>query len=213
MIVHTTKDTLESVINTAIRYFAIAGAYTAALGIVVGASVIRLYAGPHFDSSVVPLQILSGGQIVLCMTQGLSSMSIARGYHRKLFQCSVIGLVLNVALNLILIPTYGIRGSAAATTICEVLLSVVMARIIRKDLGVTPHIFKASWRAAVAAAVPCVALWHWYAHGKAASLTGFLLVIPATALFVLTLFVLRGIPSEVVPAMRGLLSGKESDPS
>jgi O-antigen/teichoic acid export membrane protein len=210
MIVHTAEDELESVVNATIRYFAIAGALTAALGIVIGASVIRLYAGPHFDSAVVPLQILSGGQVVLFMTQGLSNISIARGHHRKLFQCSLIGLVLNVALNLVLIPSFGIRGSAAATTLCELILSVVMARIIRKDLGVTPHVFRASWRAAIAAAVPCLALWHWYAHGKASSLAGFLLAIPATALFVLVLFLLRGIPSEVVPAVRGLLFRKES---
>ncbi len=73
-IVHTAEDKLKSVVNAALDYFAIAGALTAALGIVVGASVIRLYAGPHFDSAVVPLQILSAGQIVLFMTQGLSSI-------------------------------------------------------------------------------------------------------------------------------------------
>jgi O-antigen/teichoic acid export membrane protein len=209
MIVHTAEDQLELVINAAMKYFAIAGALTAALGIVIGASVIRLYAGPHFGSAVVPLQILSGGQIVLCMTQGLSSMSIARGHHRKLFQCSLIGLVLNVTLNLILIPSFGIRGSAAATTLCELLLSMVMAFIIRKDLGVTPHIFRASWKAAIAAAVPCVALWHWYAYGKASSPMGFILAIPVVALFALVLLLLRGIPSEVVPAVRGLLFRKE----
>lgn len=166
MIVHTSEARLKSVIDSSLTYFAIAGALTAALGVVVGASVIRLYAGPHFDSAVVPLQILSAGQIVLFMTQGLSSISIARGHHRKLFQCNLIGLILNVALNLILIPSFGIRGSAAATTLCEVLLAMVMARIIRKDLGVTPRIFRASWRAGLAAIVPCVVLWHWYAHGK-----------------------------------------------
>jgi hypothetical protein len=90
---------------------------------------------------------------------------------------------------------------------------MVMARIIRKDLGVTPRIFRASWRAAVAAVVPCAVLWHWYAHGKAASLTGFLLSIPTAALFVLVLFLLRGIPEEVIPTLRSLLFHNESDVS
>lgn len=209
MIVHTAEDQLEEVINTSIKYFAITGALIGALGIVTGASVIRLYAGPHFESAVLPLQILSGAQVVLFMTQALSSISIARGHHRKLFQCSLIGLVLNVALNLILIPPFGIRGSAAATTICELLLSMVMARIIRKDLGVTPHIFRASWRAALAATVPCVVLWHWYAHGKASSPAGLFLAIPTAVLFALILFLLRGVPSEVHTTIRELLFRKE----
>jgi PST family polysaccharide transporter len=205
MIVHTADDHLDGVINAAIKYFAITGALMGTLGIVIGASVVRLYAGPHFDSAVLPLQILSSGQVVLFMTQGLSSISIARGHHQKLFQCSLIGLVLNVILNFALIPSFGIRGSAAATTLCELLLSVVMARIIRKDLGVTPHIFKASWRSALAAVVTCAALWHWYAHGKASSPGGLLLALPATAMFVLVLLLLRGIPGEVLSMGRGLL--------
>jgi O-antigen/teichoic acid export membrane protein len=212
MIVHTAKEELKSVVNAAITYFAIAGAFCATLGIVAGASVVRLYAGQSFNDAVVPLQILSCGQIVLFMTQGLSSISIARGHHRKLFQVSLIGFVLNVAMNLVLIPFFGIRGSAAATTMCEVLLSMVMAYIIRKDLGVTPHILRASWKAAIAAAVPCSVLWPWYADGKASSPAGLLLTIPASALFVLVLFLLRGIPNELVPAVRGLLGRKESDP-
>lgn len=212
-IVHTAEDKLKSVLNAALAYFAVAGALTAALGIVVGASVIRLYAGPHFDSAVVPLQILSGAQIVLFMTQGLSSMMIARGRFRKLFLCNAIGLVLNVALNLILIPSFGIRGSAAATTVCELLLSMVMVLLVRMNLGVTPHILRVSWKPALAAAVPCVVLWHWYANGRASSVTGLLLAIPVIALFALALFLLRGIPREVVPVVRGLLSRTDGEPS
>lgn len=212
-IVHTAEDRLKSVIDGALTYFAIAGALTATLGIVVGASVIRLYAGPHFASAVVPLQILSAGQIVLFMTLGLANISIARGHHRRLFISNAIGLLLNIALNLILIPSFGIRGSAAATTACELLLSMVMAGIIRRDLGATPHILRASWRAALAAVVPCVILWHWYADGRASSPTGLLLAIPAVALFVLTLFLLRGAPKEVLPALRGLLARGEGNSS
>lgn len=213
MIVHTPQDELESVINRTMRYYAIAGALTAALGVVMAASIIRLYAGEQFNSAVVPLQILSAGQVVLFMQQGLSSISIARGHHQKLFQSNLIGLVINVALNFALIPSFGIRGSAAATTICEVVLAFLMARIIRIDLRVVPRIFRASWKPALAAAVPCVVLWHWYADGRASSPMGLLLSIPAAALFATALLLLGGIPREVVPVVRGLLFRKEGGAS
>jgi len=209
MIVRTARVRLNTVVNTAIVYYAIAGAFVAALGVVCGASVIRLYAGPHFVGAVFPLQILSCGQIFLFMTQGLSSMSIARGHHRKLIQCSLVGFMLNVALNLAIIPHFGIRGSAAATTLCEVLLSMVMAWIIRRDLGVKPHIFRASWKSVVAAAIPCVVLWHWYAHGKASAPIGLFLMVPTAMLFLLVLFLLRGIPGELMPTIRTIMSRKE----
>ncbi len=54
--------------------------------------------------------------------------------------------------------------------------------------------------------VPCVVLWHWYGNGRASSPTDLLLAIPVIAMFALVLFLLRGIPSELVPIVRGLLS-------
>ncbi|MGH9918621.1 MAG: hypothetical protein ACRD6W_07120, partial [Nitrososphaerales archaeon] len=75
-----------------------------------------------------------------------------------------------------------------------------------------PHILRSSWRPAIAAAVPCIVLWHWYSSGRSSSLTGFLLAIPACVLFVLVLFLLRGIPREFVPALRGLFRRTETEP-
>ena len=213
MIVHTTDDMLESVVNSALVYYAIAGALVTAMAVISGASVIRLYAGPHFSGAVLPLQILSCGQIFLFMSQGLSNMSIARGHHRKLFQSNLVGFVLNVAFNLAIIPHFGIRGSAAATTLCEVLLTLVMTWIIRKDLGITPHIIRASWKSLLAAVAPCVVLWHWYSHGKMSSPFGLLLTVPTAFIFLLVLFLLRGIPREVKPMVRSFFSSKQGGPS
>jgi O-antigen/teichoic acid export membrane protein len=209
-IVRTAEENLSTIVNVVIVYYAIAGALIAALAVVSGASVVRLYAGPHFSSAILPLQILSCGQIFLFMSSGLSNISIARGYHRKLFQCGLIGFVLNVALNLALIPHFGIRGSAVATTGCEVLLSLIMARIVRRDLKVIAHIIRASWRAILSAAAPCVILWHWYGHSKETVLSGFILMIPTGFLFLLVLVLLGGIPKEMVSMIREFMPRKKS---
>jgi O-antigen/teichoic acid export membrane protein len=212
-IVHTAEEKLSVIVNVVIVYYAIAGAFVASLAVVSGSSVVRLYAGSHFNSAIFPLQILSCGQIFLFMSSGLSNISIARGYHRKLFQCGLIGFVLNVALNLAVIPHFGIRGSAAATTVCEVILSLIMARIVRRDLKVTAHVIRASWKAIVAAAAPCVILWHWYGHSKETVLSGFTLMIPTACLFMLVLLLLRGIPKELVSMVREYLPRNKGDRS
>ena len=210
-IVRTADDQLDTIVNMVIVYYAIAGALIASLAVVGGSSVVRLYAGNQFASAVLPLQILSCGQIFMFMSGGLSNISIARGHHRKLFQCALIGVALNVALNLVLIPHYGIRGSASATTLCEVILSLVMARIIRRDLKVAAHVVRASWKAIVAAAMPCIVLWHWYGHGKESVTSGFLLMIPTSFLFLFVLILLRGIPSELTSMIREVLPRRKGE--
>ena len=212
-IVQTADEKLSTIANGVIVYYAISGALIASLSIVCGSSVVRIYAGSHFGDAVVPLQILSVGQIFLFMSTGLSNISIARGHHRKLFQSGLIGVVLNVALNLVLIPRYGIRGSAVATTLCEVILSLVMMRIIRRDLKIVVHVVHASWRAILAASAPCLILWHWYGHGKESVLTGIVLVAPTAFLFLVVLIFLRGIPPELVSMVRSVFQVRKGESS
>jgi O-antigen/teichoic acid export membrane protein len=136
------------------------------------------------------------------MSSGLSNISIARGFHRKLFQCGLIGLVLNIVLNLALIPHFGIRGSAAATTLCEVVISLVMTRIVRRDLDVTVHIFRTSWKPIIAGAIPCAAQWQWYESGKEGVLTGFVTMIITGCSFLGILALLKGIPRDLTSVIR-----------
>ena len=212
-IVQTVEEKLSTVVNKVIVYYAISGALIGSLSIVCGSSVIQLYAGSHFGNAVVPLQILSVGQIFLFISGGLSNISIARGHHRKLFQSGLIGVLLNVALNLIFIPHYGIRGSAVATTLCEVILSFVMVRIVRRDLKIVVHIVRASWRAILAALAPCLILWHWYGHGTESVLTGFILILPTALIFFAVLAFIQGIPSDLVSLLRSVFQVRKGEVS
>ena len=212
-IVQTAEENLSNIVNGVIVYYAIAGSLIASMSVVSGASVIRIYAGSHFGDAVVPLRILSVGQIFLFMSGGLSNIAIARGYHRKLFQSGLIGIVLNVALNLVLIPHYGIRGSAIATTLCEVILSLVMMQIIRRDLKIVVHVVRASWKAILAATAPCLILWHWYGQGGESVQTGVVLIAPTAILFMMVLIFVRGIPPELVSMARSVWQVRNGESS
>jgi peptidoglycan biosynthesis protein MviN/MurJ (putative lipid II flippase) len=47
----------------------------------------------------------------------------------------VITLVLNIALNLALVPSFGARGAAVASTISYILIFILVAALFRKRTG------------------------------------------------------------------------------
>jgi len=72
----------------------------------------------------------------------LHAAAIATNLDRRLFLTTVVGLVSNVAFNVLLIPSRGIAGAAAATVMAEaitvaLLLAQVAARL-RQPLPVSP---------------------------------------------------------------------------
>ncbi len=49
--------------------------------------------------------------------------------------------VLNVALNLVLVPRFGLEGAAASTAISIVFATAWLAVIVRRRLGITAFVF------------------------------------------------------------------------
>jgi O-antigen/teichoic acid export membrane protein len=64
---------------------------------------------------------------------------LARGYPRLIFWSGLVSLLVNIALNIILIPRYGISGAAVATSISYTLNFVVLVIAFRYLTG-TPVI-------------------------------------------------------------------------
>jgi Na+-driven multidrug efflux pump len=68
---------------------------------------------------VPPLQVLAGGSIFVFCTWILHAAAISTNLDRRLVGTTAIGLITNIALNILLIPRLGITGAAWATVIAE----------------------------------------------------------------------------------------------
>jgi len=77
--------------------------------------VILLYSTEYLPT-VKPLQVLLPGVVALAASRVLSHDIAGRGRPILNSYVSVAGLVVNVVLNLSLIPKYGVEGAAWATT-------------------------------------------------------------------------------------------------
>jgi len=101
-------------------------------GMVLAPQIIHAFYSFEFTPSVLTLQILilTAGPIFLY--RPFYDAMIVLNQQRKTFWVTVAGAVVNVALNLILIPKYSLYGAAAATVITNFLILAIIVYFTKK---------------------------------------------------------------------------------
>ncbi len=94
--------------------------------------------GPQFVAGASVTMILALGKLVDAATGPCGLMLNMSGRVRTNMVDNVVALVLNVALNLWLIPAYGINGAAVAWAVSLTLVNAARVEQVRRSLGVLP---------------------------------------------------------------------------
>ncbi len=102
---------------------------------------LQLY-GSEFLASGSALKILCVGQLVNASVGSVGVLLDMTGNEKS--SASVIGLGagINVALNALLIPRYGVEGAAIATSTSIVIRNVLLSIRVRQKLDISPTIFE-----------------------------------------------------------------------
>lgn len=163
-------------------------------GALVAPLLVTLLFGRAYSDSAVALQVLVLSVPVAALREVAIAALIARHEEPALLRVNIVAAVVNVALNLALIPWFGLVGAAWATVASE----VVRLRVAAAAAG---GAVRASWplgallRVAAAAAGMGLAV---YASGTAASLLAIAVgVVVYPALLLASRVVLVGGPSRV----------------
>ena len=99
--------------------------------------------GEEFSTGVAPLIVLATGQIINAICGPVMYILTMTGKEKKARNIMIVASVINLALNVYLIPIYGIIGAAYATAISTVVWNVLAVRQIKKEYGFIsiPHPF------------------------------------------------------------------------
>jgi len=100
--------------------------------------VLSLF-GPEFGRGALALGILSGGWLVHASTGPLGVMITMTGRPIINFYCAGGMLFVNIALNLFLIPKYGILGAALATTFSVIAGNLINLVVVHRLLHMVPY--------------------------------------------------------------------------
>ncbi len=109
----------------------------------MGAAAVIYLAAPYlldlfgegFDSAMPVLAILMAGLIAQAFAGPGEDLLNMLGEERACAATCIVALVLNVGLNFILIPTFGIAGAAIATAASVATRSLILTYLTKRKLG------------------------------------------------------------------------------
>lgn len=107
--------------------------------IFLGSPIVGFIYGPEYtDSVVIPLAILSVGQLVNVMFGSAGLFLVMTGYEKDTLLGQVVAVAFSVILAVILAPGFGAVGAASAVSVGLVVWNLVLAIRLKKRLGIMP---------------------------------------------------------------------------
>ncbi len=126
-------------------------------GALVADPLIRLIYGPAFAPAVAPFRILIWSVLTVYANAAFAFVLLARRQDRRYLAATATGAIVNVLLNVIVIPIAGLIGAAAVTMVSEL---TVLGLIVRPTMDLAPAVLRRAIRV-VAPAVLVMGLVIW----------------------------------------------------
>jgi len=107
--------------------------------VIAGKYILSLF-GPEFVAGYLPMLILLIGQLVNAITGTVSFLMTMTGHQNQAAAIVTFSAAVNIALNILLIPRFGLVGAAIATAAAVVLWNCMMLVYVRRRLLIDPTI-------------------------------------------------------------------------
>lgn len=104
--------------------------------VLFGEFIIRTMYGSAYETAYVPLVILCVGQLVNASMGNVGSLLNMTGHERDTTKGVLVGAVVNVVLNLSLVPVWGMVGAALATSCTLIVWNLIMWHKVRVRIGI-----------------------------------------------------------------------------
>ena len=106
--------------------------------LMVGAEEVLAIFGRDFSEGAAVLKVLAVGSLINCITGGAGITLIMAGKQKVQLYNGLSTVLLNVLLNVLLIPRYGILGAAFSTAFSTGLTNAVKVFLVHRLFGIHP---------------------------------------------------------------------------
>lgn len=138
-VAHATMEEAIKLVQVATRQILLITALAALIMAAFSKYIVLIYGGEAFLPSVTPLILLLPGVVMLVIPKILSTLWVRKGWFLPLTFVATGTAVLSLILNLALIPEFGAKGAAIATTMTYALASFIGLflywKYVTKDLS------------------------------------------------------------------------------
>jgi O-antigen/teichoic acid export membrane protein len=192
------RERVRRLVQIAVDYLGIASLGALAFVLVAARPVVGFLFGADFLRVAPALEILMGAYVVISFGYVVGNLVIVLGLQRILIPYAILGLVVNVALNAVLIPAYGFVAAAWVTLVTEILVNGLVARAVLRTLEMHVGVGRLA-RAAVAVGAMAAGVWALREAGL--GVVG--LAAVAAVVYPVLLFAVRALrPSEIGEFLR-----------
>ena len=120
------RETFSLLVGKGFKYVLILALVVMAAGIPLAKIVTGIVYGSDYTRSAITLEILLYGIAFAYLVNLLQTVMISINRQNALVVIAMIGLVLNIAMNVVAIHLYGYVGAAVVTVIVEALVFVLL---------------------------------------------------------------------------------------
>jgi O-antigen/teichoic acid export membrane protein len=135
------KPRLQQLVTGSARLILLINLFLTLVFLFGGKLFLHLAFGINYEGAYNPLIILLVGQLINSGTGSVGVLLNMSGHEQHVARVTVIAALLNVALNLALIPFLGINGSAVATSASLIIWNILLWWAVRKKLGLNSLAF------------------------------------------------------------------------
>lgn len=131
---------VHRLVQLAADYLAMASLPAFALSLVAASDIARVLFGPEFTDAGRVLPILMASYVAICFGYIAGNLMVIVGLQRAFVRYAVLALIVNVTLNLVLVPRYGFVAAGWVTLITEVMVNALAGRAVLRAIGLRPQL-------------------------------------------------------------------------
>ncbi len=146
------REKLPQLYQSTVRLMLLAAMPIAFGGFVMAGKLVHVIFGNGYAPAAIAFKILVWRLICAFGIYVMSFVLVATGQERKAVLCAAAGVLVNVPLNLALIPRYGYLGAAIAGVVTDVVVCSCYFYVSSRAVARLPAV-KLLWRPLVGAAV------------------------------------------------------------
>ena len=135
------KVRLQRLVTASARAILLAALPVALTFIIAGGTIAGWVFGPEFTKSQAPLAILAVGQLVNAAMGSVGFLLNMTGHEKDVAMTLLVTAGLNIFLNLVLIPPYGMAGAASASAVSLALWNIMLWLAVKKRIGINSTAF------------------------------------------------------------------------
>lgn len=188
------REKLETLIISSTRLLSVVAFPLGVGGMILARPIMSFLYGEEFSGGVVALQILIWSVVIICVRCSYEHSFLACDKEKRYLFGVIWGAFTNIALNLLLIPRFSLRGAAIATVISEFVFSGYLFYYLRivNRMEIIKHLLKPFIAAALMGFII------YYLKG----LNIFLLLSAGIIIYSVLILLLKGVTFEEIAQFR-----------